>query len=240
VSPGERDAPSEGAVRDQLREEPGPRASSAPAEGGGDESAVGGRAGGQGEEGRAGARFVDAPTGAESDESAEESEAVTASEAGLTDEEAEAGEPADPLAEAERRRDEYLELAQRTQADFENFRRRAARESAAAGARAKAGLVREILPALDNLERALAATGEADEGLAGGVRMVHEELVGALERSGVAAFEPSGEPFDPTVHEALSTRAADGAEPGVVLDVVEKGYRLDDTVLRPARVVVSA
>jgi molecular chaperone GrpE len=252
VSPGERDGPSEGAVREQLREEPGPRASSAPAPGehAGDDEATGGRSGaGSKDERGPGGGFVGAPAGAESDEAAGESAAVTASEAGLTDEgaappaaaeDADAGEPADPLAEAERRRDEYLELAQRTQADFENFRRRAARESAAAGARAKAGLVREILPALDNLERALAAMGEADEGLAGGVRMVHEELVGALERSGVAAFEPSGEPFDPTVHEALSTRAADGAEPGVVLDVVEKGYRLDDTVLRPARVVVSA
>ncbi len=70
--------------------------------------------------------------------------------------------------------------------------------------------------------------------------MVHSELVGALERSGVAAFEPSGEPFDPNVHEALSTQPADGAEPGVVVEVLEKGYRLDETVLRPARVIVSA
>jgi molecular chaperone GrpE len=70
--------------------------------------------------------------------------------------------------------------------------------------------------------------------------MVHAELLGALERNGVAAYEPSGETFDPTVHEALSTRPADGAEAGVVVEVLEKGYRLDDTVLRPARVIVSA
>ena len=146
----------------------------------------------------------------------------------------------DPLAEAERQRDEYLALAQRTQADFDNFRKRAAREAAASGARAKAGLARELLPVVDNLERALATAGEADEGFAQGVRLVHAELVGALERSGIAAFEPAGERFDPQVHEAISTRPADGADPGVVVDVVEKGYRLDETVLRPARVVVSA
>ena len=73
-----------------------------------------------------------------------------------------------------------------------------------------------------------------------GVRLVRADLVGVLERSGVEAFDPSGKPFDPTLHEALSTRpAGDGVHPGVVVDVVEKGYRLNDTVLRPARVVVS-
>ena len=93
---------------------------------------------------------------------------------------------------------------------------------------------------VDNLERALQSATGADEGIAQGVRLVHAELVGALERSGIAAFEPAGERFDPQVHEAISTRPADGADPGVVVDVVEKGYRLDETVLRPARVVVSA
>ena len=146
----------------------------------------------------------------------------------------------DPLAEAERQRDEYLELARRTQADFENYRKRAAREAAAAGQRAKSGLVRELLPVIDNLERALESAGDADDGLAQGVRLVLSELVGVLDRSGVTSFEPTGEPFDPTVHEAISTREAEGTESGVVVDVVEKGYRLDETVIRPARVVVSA
>src|SRR5262249_45764147 len=110
-------------------------------------------------------------------------------------------------------RDKYLELAQRTQADFENYRKRAAKEAAAAGGRAKAGLVRELLPVLDNLERAL---DHADEGasLFEGVRLVHSDLVGVLQRSGVESFDPSGEPFDPTLHEALSTRPQDGAHPG--------------------------
>ena len=146
----------------------------------------------------------------------------------------------DPLARAERERDEYLALAQRTQADFENFRKRAAREAAAAGQRAKSGVVRELLPVVDNLERALASAGEEEQHLAEGVRLVHTELLGVLQRNGVEQFDPGGEAFDPEVHEALSTRPADGSDPGVVLDVVEKGYRLNGTVLRPARVVVSA
>ena len=252
MSPAEREVPSEAAVREQLREEPGPRASSAPAEarevGDGADRRPGEDVNGDpAEQGGEGA-FAEAPAGSAADEAAPGSvESAPGADAAVTDAGG-AGEPgsepaadaADPLSEAERRRDEYLELAQRTQADFENFRRRAARDAAAAGARAKAGLVRELLPAIDNLERALAASDHADDGFARGVQMVHGELVGALERSGVAAFEPHGEPFDPTVHEAISTRPAEGAEPGVVLDVVEKGYRLDETVLRPARVVVSA
>jgi molecular chaperone GrpE len=140
-------------------------------------------------------------------------------------------------------RDKFLELAQRTQADFENYRKRAAKDAATAGERAKAGLVRELLPVLDNLERAL-DTAVHDDGEASpvveGVRLVRADLLGVLERSGVEAFDPAGEQFDPTVHEALSTRPApDGVHAGVVVDVVEKGYRLNDTVLRPARVVVS-
>ena len=146
----------------------------------------------------------------------------------------------DPLAAARRERDEYLDLARRAQADFENYRKRAAREAAASGERARGGLVRELLPVVDNLERALGSAGDHAEGqLAEGVALVHSELIAVLERNGVEAFDPAGEPFDPTFHEALSTRAEDGAEPGVVLDVVEKGYRSNGQVLRPARVVVS-
>jgi len=152
-----------------------------------------------------------------------------------------AQEPAedDPVVRAERERDEYLDLARRTQADFENYRKRAAKEAAAAGERAKGGLVRELLPVVDNLERALLSAGQDERHLAEGVRLVLSELVAVLERNGIEQFDPRGESFDPTVHEALSTRAEDGAEPGVVLDVVEKGYRANSTVLRPARVIVS-
>jgi molecular chaperone GrpE len=169
---------------------------------------------------------------------------------------AEPTEPEDELTVAKREREEYLSLAQRTQADFENYRKRAARDAASAGERAKSGLVRELLPVVDNLERALdAATaghrggarssssgdegGQPAEHLADGVRLVHSELVAVLARNGVEAFDPRGEKFDPELHEALSMRAEPGAEPGAVLDVVEKGYRLNGAVLRPARVVVS-
>ena len=146
----------------------------------------------------------------------------------------------DPLAQAQRERDEYLDLARRTQADFENYRKRAAREAAASGERAKSGLVRELLPVVDNLERALASAQEGEQHLAEGVRLVHAALIAVLERNGVEQFDPRGDRFDPGEHEALSMREQDGAESGLVLDVVEKGYRANGSILRPARVVVSA
>jgi molecular chaperone GrpE len=155
-------------------------------------------------------------------------------------EEKEQVEAEDPLARAQRERDEYLDLARRSQADFENYRKRAAKEAAAAGERAKSGLVRELLPIVDNLERALRSAGEGEQHLAEGVRLVHSELIAVLERNGVEQFDPAGERFDPTEHEALSMREQDGAESGLVLDVVEKGYRTNGTILRPARVVVSS
>ena len=147
---------------------------------------------------------------------------------------------ADPLASAQRERDEYLDLARRAQADFENYRKRAAREAAVAGERAKSGLVRELLPVVDNLERALASARQGEQHLAEGVRLVHSALIAVLERNGVEQFDPRGDRFDPEEHEALSMREQDGAESGLVLDVVEKGYRSNGTILRPARVVVSA
>jgi molecular chaperone GrpE len=148
--------------------------------------------------------------------------------------------PEDSLAQAQRERDEYLDLARRAQADFENYRKRAAREAAASGERAKSGLVRELLPVVDNLERALASAQEGEQHLAEGVRLVHSALIAVLERNGVEQFDPRGDRFDPGEHEALSMREQDGAESGVVLDVVEKGYRSNGSILRPARVVVSS
>lgn len=165
----------------------------------------------------------------------------------------EAGEPSgeeDPANEAERIVEEpedsgaakdsgedYLALAQRIQADFENYRKRVARETAAAGERARSGLVRELLPIVDNLERALASAEEGEQHLAQGVRLVHSELIAVLERNGIEQFDPVGDKFDPSEHEALSV-TTDG-EPGLVVQVVERGYRSNGTILRPARVVVS-
>ena len=147
----------------------------------------------------------------------------------------------DELAETKRERDEYLELAQRTKADFENYRKRVATETSAALARGKADLARQLLPALDNLERALATSHdpESHRALVEGVAMVRDELQGRLESVGVEAFDPTGEKFDPQLHEALSTRPDEGAESGVVLETIEKGYRLNGQVLRAAKVVVS-
>jgi len=149
-------------------------------------------------------------------------------------------EQLDPLTRMQRESEEYLDLARRTQADFENYRKRAAKEAAVAGERAKSGLVRELLPVVDNLERALASAADGEQHLAEGVRLVHSELIAVLERNGVQQFDPAGDRFDPTEHEALSIRDQAGAESGLVLDVVEKGYRANGTILRPARVVVSA
>ena len=174
---------------------------------------------------------------AEHDAATERAEGLEGDAVEPSDEAAEPEE--DPLTRVQRERDEYLDLAQRAQADFENYRKRAARETAAAGERAKAGLVRELLSVVDNLERALATALPEESHLAEGVRLVHSELLGVLQRAGIEGFDPTGEAFDPEVHEALSTRSQEGAEPGIVLDVVEKGYRLNGAVLRPARVVVS-
>jgi molecular chaperone GrpE len=147
----------------------------------------------------------------------------------------------DDLGETKRERDEYLELAQRTRADFENYRKRVAKETSDALVRGKAELARELLPVIDNLERALQAgeKSSANEALARGVALVHEELRGRLRNAGVEDFDPTGERFDPELHEALSTQPAEGTESGLVLETVEKGYRLNGQVLRPARVVVS-
>jgi molecular chaperone GrpE len=142
------------------------------------------------------------------------------------------------LADAERERDEYLELAQRTKADFENYRKRVSRESAQAEARGRASLAREILTVADNLDRALEAAGNAGEDFVSGVRLVRDELQNALARSGVESYEPDGEQFDPDHHEAMLTQPVPAGEDGKVLSVLEKGYRLDGQVLRPARVVV--
>jgi molecular chaperone GrpE len=147
----------------------------------------------------------------------------------------------DELGQTKRERDEYLELAQRTRADFENYRKRVAKETSEALARGKAELARELLPVIDNLERALATGSDAatHEALVEGVGLVLNELRGKLGSAGVESFDPTGEKFDPQLHEALSTLPADGTESGIVLETMQKGYRLNGQVLRPAKVVVS-
>ncbi len=145
----------------------------------------------------------------------------------------------DELVEIAAQRDEYLALAQRTQADFENYRKRVAKESAAAAERGVAKLAKELLPALDNLDRALGAAEEEDP-LLEGVRLVRAELSAALARVGVESFDPTGEQFDPVNHEAMVQQPVEGAASGTVAEVYQPGYRLNGTVIRPARVVVAA
>jgi molecular chaperone GrpE len=147
----------------------------------------------------------------------------------------------DELVKTAAQRDEYLALAQRTQADFENYRKRVARESAGAQARGVASLAKELLPALDNLDRALEAAAQ-DDPLLDGVRLVRTELGAALARVGIESFSPVGEAFDPALHEAMASvpQPPDGADSGTVVEVYQPGYRLGSTVIRPARVVVAA
>jgi molecular chaperone GrpE len=144
------------------------------------------------------------------------------------------------LAKAEAERGEYLDLLQRVQADFENYRKRAAREQERLVAHAHERVVRELLPVLDDLERALEAAERHEEAaLVDGVKLVEQALRAALEREGLVEIATDGD-FDPHVHEAMLAQERDGAEPGAVLEVVQRGYRLGDKVVRPARVIVAA
>jgi molecular chaperone GrpE len=144
------------------------------------------------------------------------------------------------LADAEAKRDEYLDDLKRVAADFENYRKRAAREQENLVARAHERLVQELLPVLDDLERALEAVGQHEEAkIEEGVRLVERELRQALAREGLVEIETNGS-FDPHVHEALLSQPVHDCDEGTILEVIQKGYRLGDRVLRPSRVVISA
>jgi molecular chaperone GrpE len=141
--------------------------------------------------------------------------------------------------------DEYLDLAQRTRAEFENYRKRAVREAAAAQERGAVKLALQLLPAIDNLDRALAHAATAADSengeaqLVSGIKHVHTDVLAALKRAGIEPFSPEGEPFDPQYHEAVAQQPFEGADSGTVVEVYQRGYRLGESVLRPARVVVA-
>ena len=137
-------------------------------------------------------------------------------------------------------RDEFLNALQLVKADFDNYRKRVERDRAAERRAAGRDLLVELLPVMDNLDRALAALADADEGIRAGVEMVRDQLAGVLARRGVVEIEALRQPFDPTVHEAVVQSHSPDHEEGTVVAVIEKGYRHDDTVIRPARVVVAA
>jgi molecular chaperone GrpE len=135
-------------------------------------------------------------------------------------------------------RDELVDRLQRLQAEFENYRKRAARDQQALVARAHERLVKELLPVLDDLGRALEAAEQHEEAaLEDGVRLVHRQLMDVLAKEGLTEIETDGA-FDPHVHEALLAQPSD-AEAGTVLEVLQRGYRLGDHVLRPARVTIA-
>jgi molecular chaperone GrpE len=143
------------------------------------------------------------------------------------------------LQDAERERDKLLDDLRRTAADFDNYRKRVAREQMQLLARSGERVVAKLLPVLDDLERALDAAEHHEEAkVLEGVRMTKDALAGVLASEGVEEIAADG-PFDPHVHEALMTQPAEGVEPGHVVQVVQRGYRIGDAVVRPARVTVA-
>ena len=145
----------------------------------------------------------------------------------------------DPLVALRKERDEYLDALQRLKAEFDNYRKRVARDQQELAARAHERLVKELVPVLDDLERALEAAAEHEEGkLEDGVRLVHRSLADALAKEGLAEIETAGT-FDPHTQEALLSQPSE-ADEGSVIQVLQKGYSLGDRVLRPARVVISS
>jgi molecular chaperone GrpE len=154
------------------------------------------------------------------------------------EEQVQAEEGATDVGALQAERDELFDRLQRLAAEFDNYRKRSVREAAATIERANERLVKELLPVLDDLGRALEAAEEHEGAkLEEGVRLVHRSLADLLAKEGLAEIETEGR-FDPHVHEALLAQPSDKEE-GTVVDVVQKGYRLGDRVLRPARVVVA-
>jgi molecular chaperone GrpE len=167
-----------------------------------------------------------------------DADAPPASERAAAGEAEEVEHDLDALVARAKERDEYRAIAQRTQADFENYRKRMARESAQSVDRGVAKLAKELLPALDHLEIALKAA-EGHEDVVKGFALVRDEFVSALGKVGIQPFSPAGEAFDPNEHEAMASHPAEDVEPGTVVEVYQQGYRLNGAVLRPARVVVA-
>lgn len=145
----------------------------------------------------------------------------------------------DEMAALRDERDSYLEQLQRERAEFANFRRRTERDRATLRASVIRDVIGQILPVLDNLERAVAALTTQDPQLAGGVDMVRAQLAQVIAGHGVVELDALGVPFDPTVHDAIASVPSREAAEGVVVDVVEKGYRTDAELVRAAKVVVS-
>ena len=177
---------------------------------------------------------VAAATAPRPEEEAPAAPEAAAGETGLAE-----SAPADPLEALRQERDELKDALLRRRAEFENYRRRVERDRGSAATEAEAGILRQLLGTVDNLERALAAGG-ADSGLREGVELTLRELLGLLDSLGVTALAPVGERFDPALHQAILHEPAAGFEAGTVAEVYRKGYTYKDRLLRPALVKVAS
>jgi molecular chaperone GrpE len=156
-----------------------------------------------------------------------------------SDEGADANAGPETLTEAQEAIAELNERIVRLTADFDNFRKRAQREKDEARQFANQGLLEKLLPVLDNFEMALTAVKDADPSVRDGVQMILDQLLGVLKESGVEPVDAMGQPFDPNLHEALSQEETTEVEEGTVVQQVQRGYKLNDRLVRPARVVVA-
>ena len=144
------------------------------------------------------------------------------------------------LAEAERERDQFKNMAMRALADLENYKRRAAEEQAELRRSANAELIRKLLEVVDNFDRALEMLpADAADGWHEGLSLVRRNLINILETEGVSKIEAAGKPFDPWEHEAVFHQETGDAEDGVIIAVTREGYRLRDRVLRASQVIVA-
>ena len=186
------------------------------------------------------------PDGEQLEEILEEANREAPADDGALDAEAPAGEQTDDadaendaLKEAQAKADEYLNMAQRVQADFENFRRRTKATRAEAFEDGAREFIKQLLPVVDNLERAISQE-TSDENLMTGVKLVYKQLMDALEKRGVTVIDRPGEKFDPNLENAVMQGTADEGEPGTVCAVLQKGYKMGDQVIRHAMVKVVA
>jgi molecular chaperone GrpE len=156
-------------------------------------------------------------------------------------EEQNATESASSLEKAERQRDEYYDLLVRKTAEFDNFRKRTERERQNLADSAAASLITELLPLVDDLERALQAeaSGESASAYRRGVELIHKQLLDVLRKRGVRPLETLGADFDPYYHQAVSHEPAAGRRDGEIIDEFRRGYMLGDRLLRPAMVRVA-
>jgi len=145
------------------------------------------------------------------------------------------------LDELQKEKDDIFAKLQRVAADYDNFQKRSAKQITEGIAHEKERIIKAMLPVLDNFEHALANTncGESAEVVLKGVRIVYDQMLDALKVQGVEQIEAAGERFNPTMHEAIVQRAEPGEEDGVVLEELQKGYRMNGRVIRASRVVVN-